>query len=125
MSEDYVFSKAADLFKEKWMANLTLINANTKAIRHLQNDMALLHMYEKNTNKDQIYSGVVWGVETPDDDIERVEPLYKYRVYIYYIKLLTNVYSTKKVENYTTMNFTIHLFLDEVNMTKKIRLQML
>ena len=125
MSEDYVFSKEAYLFKEKWMANLTQINANTKAIRHLQNDMALLHMYEKNTNKDQIYSGVVWGVETPDDDIERVEPLYKYRVYIYYIKLLTNVYSTKKVENYTTMNFTIHLFLDEVNMTKKIRLQML
>jgi hypothetical protein len=149
MSEDYVFSKEADLFKEKWMANLTLINANTKAIRHLQNDMALLHMYEKNTNKDQIYSGVVLGVPPPHDGMgaapfgfervepfgfervepfgfERVEPLlYKYRVYIYYIKLLTNVYSTKKVENYTTMNFTIHLFLDEVNMTKKIRLQML
>ena len=132
MSEDYVFSKEAYLFKEKWMANLTQINANTKAIRHLQNDMALLHMYEKNTNKDQIYSGVVLGVPPPHDGMgaapfgfERVEPFYKYRVYIYYIKLLTNVYSTKKVENYTTMNFTIHLFLDEVNMTKKIRLQML
>ena len=145
MSEDYVFSKEADRFKEKWMANLTLINANTKAIRHLQNDMALLHMYEKNTNKDQIYSGVVLGVPPPHDGMgsgfERAaplgvppphdgmgsgfEPFYKYRVYIYYIKLLTNVYSTKKVENYTTMNFTIHLFLDEVNMTKKIRLQML
>jgi hypothetical protein len=133
MSEDYVFSKEADLFKEKWMANLTLINANTKAIRHLQNDMALLHLYEKNTNKDQIYSGVVLGVGVPpgvppphDGMGSGFEPLlYKYRVYIYYIKLLTNVYSTKKVENYTTMNFTIHLFLDEVNMTKKIRLQML
>ena len=140
MSEDYVFSKEADLFKEKWMANLAQINVNTKAIRHLQNDMALLHIYEKNTNKDQIYSGVVLGVGVPPPHdgngggfervepfgFERVEPLlYKYRVYIYYIKLLTNVYSTKKVENYTTMNFTIHLFLDEVNMTKKIRLQML
>jgi len=141
MSDNYVFSKEADLFKEKWMANLAQINANTKAIRHLQNDMALLNIYEKNTNKDQIYSGVVWGgdpmgVPPPHDGMgfERVEPLgferaapllYKYRVYIYYIKLLTNVYSTKKVENYTTMNFTIHLFLDEVNMTKKIRLQML
>ena len=126
MSDNYVFSKEADLFKEKWMANLAQINANTKAIRHLQNDMALLNIYEKNTNKDQIYSGVIWGVPPPHDgNGDGAEPLYKYRVYIYYIKLLTNVYSTKKVENYTTMNFTIHLFLDEVNMTKKIRLQML
>ena len=66
------------------------------------------------------------GVPPPHDGMgSGFEPFYKYRVYIYYIKLLTNVYSTKKVENYTTMNFTIHLFLDEVNMTKKIRLQML
>jgi len=45
-------------------------------------------------------------------------------VYIPYIKLLTSVYSERDIKNYSLMDFTVHLFLDESKMSKKVRLHM-
>ena len=137
--DTYTFSPAANNFVEKWLAKIAVLNQQTKAIRHLQNDILLLSTYEKSESKDEMYTGVVLGAlphPTADRGAAPTTPctdtctagaaaLYKYRVYIAQLKLLTNVYSPKKVENYATMNFTVHLFLDEANMTKKVRLQMI
>ena len=141
--DTYTFSSAANAFVEKWLAKIAVLNKQSKAIRHLQNDVLLLSTYEKNPHNDEMYTGVVLGAAphrgaaptTPDRGSAPTTPctdtctagaaaLYKYRVYIAQLKLLTNVYSPKKVDNYSTMNFTIHLFLDEANMTKKVQLHM-
>ena len=150
--DTYTFSSAANAFVEKWLAKIAVLNKQSKAIRHLQNDVLLLSTYEKNPHNDEMYTGVVLGAAphrgaapttpdrgaaptTPDRGAAPTTPctdtctagaapLYKYRVYISQLKLLTNVYSPKKVDNYSTMNFTIHLFLDEANMTKKVQLHM-
>ena len=142
--DTYTFSSAANVFVEKWLAKTAVLNQQSKAIRHLQNDVLLLSTYEKNPHNDELYTGVVWGsapttpfptasgiargaaptTPFPTSEEGSAAPLYKYRVYIAQLKLLTNVYSPKKVDNYSTMNFTIHLFLDEANMTKKVQLQM-
>ena len=137
--DTYTFSPAANNFVEKWLAKIAVLNQQTKAIRHLQNDILLLSTHEKNESKDEMYTGVVLGASPlrpqigaePHPTASGIAPtasasaLYKYRVYIAQLKLLTNVYSPKKVENYATMYFTVHLFLDEANMTKKVRLQMI
>ena len=133
MRDTYTFSQAANDFVEKWLAKIAELNKKTKAIRHLQNDILLLNMYEKSHIKDEMYIGVVIGA-APHRGSAPTTPfptasgsggaLYKYRVYIAQLKLLTNVYSAKKVDNYSTMYFTVHLFLDEAKMTKKVRLQM-
>ena len=153
--DTYTFSSAANAFVEKWLAKIAVLNQQSKAIRHLQNDILLLSTYEKNPHNDELYTGVVIGAAargaargaapttpfptasgiatTPSPTASGIAttpttasaaPLYKYRVYIAQLKLLTNVYSPKKVDNYSTMNFTIHLFLDEANMTKKVQLHM-
>jgi len=113
----FINSIEASKFLEKWLTKIPYINQQTKAIRRLQNEVELLHMYAK--NKDQTYSGLVFARKTAE------APLFNYRVYIHSIKLLTSVYSVKKVNNNTLMEFTIHWFLDETKMNKKIRLQML
>ena len=126
--DTYTFSSAANVFVEKWLAKTAVLNQQSKAIRHLQNDVLLLSTSEKNPHNDELYTGVVWGsaptTPFPTSEEGSAAPLYKYRGYIAQLKLLTNVYSPKKVDNYSTMNFTIHLFLDEANMTKKVQLQM-
>ena len=113
----YINSVESEKFLEKWLNNIPEINAKTKAIRRLQNDVELLRLYEKTHN--QIYNGIVF------DRTITTTSLYKYRVYIPYIKLLTSVYSVKEIKNYSSMDFTVHLFLDETKMSKKVRLQML
>jgi hypothetical protein len=50
---------------------------------------------------------------------------FKYKAYIRSLKLLTNVVSSKELSDYSTVDFSVHLFLDEVKMAKKLRLQIL
>jgi hypothetical protein len=109
-------SKEANQFLEKWLCQIDLINKKTKLTRRLQNEVELLHLYEKTHN--QIYNGIVFNQTIVDTK------LYKYRVYIPSIKLLTSVYSEKDIKNYSLMDFTVHLFMDESKMSKKVRLHM-
>ena len=114
----FINSLAANEFLAKWLNKIPYINEQNKAIRRLQNQVELLHIYTKNSS--QIYSGLVFARTECS-----LNSLFKYKVYIQSIKLLTSVYSVKKVDNYSMMDFTVHWFLDETKMNKKIRLQML
>lgn len=113
------WSANAIAFMEKWQeqSHLDHINAKTKAIRRLQNEMELMTLYEKNPGC--IYNGVVFQRS------EEAKGLYKYRAYIPETKMLTSVLSANVYKNYAEVNFSAHLFLDEAKMTKKIRLQIL
>jgi exoribonuclease R len=106
----------AHQFLKKWLDKIPFINEKNKAIRKLQNEVTLLQLYQK--NHQQIYRGFVFGRTITAN-------FFKYKVYLPAIKLLTTVYSPKEVNNYIFADFTVHWFLDEIKMSKKIRLQML
>jgi len=131
-------SPEAQEFLAKWLDKIPELNAKNKSIRRLQNEVELLHLYQTQSQQvyseqvyseqvysqqvysQQVYSGMVFA-QTPANE----NAFFKYRVYIPVIKCLTSVYSLKDIKNYTFANFTLHWFLDESKMQKKIRLQML
>ena len=119
----YINSVEANQFLEKWLCKVPLINSKTKAIRRLQNEVELLRLYERTHN--QVYNGIVFAQTCTGTGTGTGNEIYKYKVYIPYIKLLTSVYSERDIKNYSFMDFTVHLFLDESKMSRKVRLQML
>jgi exoribonuclease R len=118
LHEEVIWSGDAKDFLAKWQGMIPAINAKTKAIRKLQNELALLHTYEK--QPDRTYTGILFN----RTEIT-AKGQYKYNVYIAETKMLTTVRSTSEFNNFTTKHFSAHLFLDEAKMTKKIRLQLL
>jgi exoribonuclease R len=120
LKERFPWSADAKDFYAKWYQQLPIINQKTKAIRKLQNEMELLNVYEK--KKEQTYTGFVF---MPTEVLVNGIILYKYKAYISELKLLTSVITPKAVNNYAAVNFSVHLFLDEAKMCKKIRLQLL
>jgi hypothetical protein len=123
MQEAY-FKKSAGAmrFSAKWHQKIAELNTKTRAIRKLQNEVALLSCHQK--NEQQVYAGIVFD-KTAITTTTTTHTRYKYRIYITELKLLTALYTDKNVENYATVNVTTHFFLEEAKMTKKIRLQML
>jgi hypothetical protein len=136
-----IHSPAAEEFLKKWTSPeaINTLNIKTKAIRRLQNDVELLHLYEKNNG--QVYTGILLGVggnppEPPSGEILVANALVggpgggvrggvPHRVYVPELKLLTKIYSDKQLPTYSIAEFTVHLFLDEAKMSKKVRLQIL
>ena len=122
----------------------------------MQNDVELLHVYEK-YGQDKVYSGIILGVPPPHDGskVDGDKPGAAFcdgskvdgdkpdaavcdgillpswgggtpnRIYIPELKLLTKLKSAKELPMYSLVECTVHLFLDEVKMSKKVRLQIL
>jgi exoribonuclease R len=120
LQESIPWSAEAKVFLAKWQKpeQIKSINQKTKASRKLQNEMELLQTYEK--NPDRTYMGLLFN-KTQELD----KALFKYKVYIAETKMLTSIFSTEDIAEFTSAYFSAHLFLDEAKMTKKIRLQML
>lgn len=116
--DQFEWSSNSNDFLVKWLKSIEFINKQTKSIRKLQNEVELLTQYEKN-NK-QIYTGSVFSRESI---VKNENIVFKYRVFIPSIKLLTTMKSDKYIEDYSTVDFSIHLFLDESKMSQKARLQ--
>ena len=116
--DQFEWSSNSNDFIVKWLKSIEFINKQTKSIRKLQNEVELLTQYEKN-NK-QIYTGSVFSRESI---VKNENTVFKYRVFIPSIKLLTTMKSDKYIEDYSTVDFSIHLFLDESKMSQKARLQ--
>jgi len=122
LRDKFEWSNDAILFIEQTTKSITEINAKSKAIRKLQNEIHLLNEY--NNNKELFYTGIVFNQTIKNDNV-KADTLYKYMVYIHQNKMLTTILSRRNIKNYTSVAFSAHLFLDEAKMTKKIRLQML
>ena len=116
--DEIEWSAEAYTFLRKWKTadGIATINTKTKAIRKIQNQMELFELYEKNST--QIYTGTVFAKVTKAHG-------YKYKAYIRSLKLLTEVISSKDLPEYSPVDFSVHLFMDETKMAKKIRLQIL
>jgi len=82
--------------------------------------MKLMNEYEKNNN--EVHDGIVFSKTAIS--VKGVD-MFKYRVYIKLLNLLSNVVTTKDIKDYSTAVFSVHSFMDEIKMTKKLRLQML
>jgi exoribonuclease R len=105
-------SNNAIAFANKWITAIDSINTITKHIKKVQNNCNLLSLYTKEGLK--TYSGIIFRCK---------EDILKYSIYIPELKMVSTLKTREKLENYANVVVSIHVFFDEDNITKKIRLQ--
>jgi hypothetical protein len=129
---NFQWSDGAIKFLNKWTSqeSIDAINKKTKVIRKLENEIRLfeLHnekeLYQKEKDLvNNVYFGIVFG-KTLVENTKNTTPMYKYNVYIQTIKFLSYIKTDKELVDYTMVDISIHQFLDEAKMCKKIRLQL-
>ena len=113
-------------FCELWSSKMKVdfINTSTKSIKKIQNNCSLLTLYikHKDNKKRQYVTGYLFDRVYTDVN-KRQKTKYTYNVYIPDYKMVSTFKTDQLVENYSTMMFTLHLFMDEANLKQKIRLQ--
>ena len=118
--QEEVISDQGKAVAAQWLTKVDYINQQTKATKKIQNEALLLSLYAKDNQK--VYEGCV--VETI---AVQQQDLTTYSVYIPELKLWSTCKS-KSCEGaiipYTLRQFTLFVFLDEVKLTRKIRLQL-
>jgi exoribonuclease R len=114
-------SAKADLFYKHWIKKLDYINKTMRAIRNVQSDCGLLHLFsnDEKDEKDKHYVGFVF------DKTERANSLYEYSVYLPELRLVSKMTCFENLENYERKHFRLFLFHNEEKFKKKIRLQLL
>jgi len=115
-------------FSKLWSSKMKVdfINTSTKSIKKVQNNCSLLTLYIKNKDnrKRQYVTGYLFDrVYTSTEINKKQKSKYTYNVYIPDYKMVSTFKTDELVENYSTMMFTLHLFMDESNLKQKIRLQ--
>jgi len=115
------FNEQSKAFFDKWTNDeaLEYINTSMRSIRRVQNDCALLTRCVLHPKMmDETYKGYVF------DCIKRNDALYQYMVYLPELKLLNKYISRYKLENYSNQQYKLYLFNDEINMKRKIMLEL-
>jgi len=111
-------SNSANIFLQKWMAELDYINQSMRSIRKIQMECSLLEkIFKEPLVMEREHTGIVF------DKMQRNDGTFVYMVYLFDQKLLSRIYTEKNMENYTKANFRIYLFESEDKIKKKIRLQ--
>lgn len=116
-------SSTATLFAKNWLYKIDYINKSSKSIKKVQQNCLLLHTLMNVTQKDVIYKGYVLEKNIVYKNINN---LIKYNVYIPSL----NMVSSFKTENdniqlYKECEFILRIIIDEDNLRKKIRLQII
>lgn len=105
-------------FYDHWIGRLEYINTTMRAIRRVQMDCTLLDLCHKNNDMlENTYDGYIF------DGITRSDGLYQYMVYLPDLKISSRITSYKILENYSKHEMKIYLFEDEINIKRKIRVQ--
>tara|TARA_A100001011_G_scaffold399847_1_gene510535 strand:- start:1348 stop:3084 length:1737 start_codon:yes stop_codon:yes gene_type:complete len=115
-------SDGAYYFYNKWTSdeNIDYINKTMRSIRRVQNDCSLLNLCVNNKESlDKVYDGYIF------DKIIRNDKLYQYMVYIPEIKMVNRLTSRIDRENYKNYNFKIYIFMDEIRLKQKIRIEII
>ena len=115
MQTDIMSDKAKD-FAKSWMSAIDDINAITKTIKKVQNNCNLLSLYTKEGLKK--YTGIIFNKKEYKEDI------LKFSIYIPDLKMISTLKTREKLENYSNVVVSTHIFVDEDNIMKKIRLQL-
>lgn len=111
-------SAQAMTFYKTWINKLDFINKTMRSIRKVQNDCSLLSMYITDT-LDESYTGYIMDKENTDNE------RFIYAVYLPVLKMISHITIDNNLERYSTYRFTIHLFMDEAKLKRKVRLQLL
>ena len=105
----FSFSKDGLLFVEKWIHNIEFINNNMNQIKKIQNKCNLIYSLSSLEN---MY-GYIFSLQED-----------KYNVYLPKLNCYYTFISKSNIEMYKKYIFKIHVFEDEYNMNKRIRLSL-
>jgi hypothetical protein len=105
----FSFSKDGLLFVEKWIHNIEFINNNMNQIKKIQNKCNIIYSLSSLENMD----GYIFSLQED-----------KYNVYLPKLNCYYPFISKSNIEMYKKYIFKIHVFEDEYNMNKRIRLSL-
>jgi exoribonuclease R len=99
---------------------LDFINVSSRAIRKIQSKCRIYNQYQinKELDFDNKYKGYVY-----DKIKKECDGKYQYMVYVPEIQITTYVTLLQDLDNYSCHNFSLFVFMSEVNEKKKIKLQ--
>tara|TARA_B100000902_G_scaffold301131_1_gene288815 strand:+ start:737 stop:2440 length:1704 start_codon:yes stop_codon:yes gene_type:complete len=107
-------------FYDEWtnVESLEYINRTMRSIRKVQNDCSLLNicMHDKQI-LNKIYDGFIF------DKLERNDKLYQYMVYIPELKMSNRFTCRYDRDNLTFQKFKIFVFIDQIRLKQKIRVE--
>jgi len=111
-------------FVEKWTDRVEYINQTMKKITRVQNECTLLERCFRTDTK-EVYDGYV--IETPDvkNNPSWTSNIRRHIVHLPKLALTTPVDTVCEMKLYSINPFTIHLFVDETTLKKKVRLQLI
>jgi exoribonuclease R len=115
LQQEYMSQPAKD-FSKMWMASVDDINTTMKNIKRVQNNCNLLSLYSKEGPK--TYTGTIFDRMTNTGDIS------KYSIYIPALNMVSTLKTRENLANYSTVLVSTHAFVNEDNIMKKIRLQL-
>lgn len=124
--DDFKWSDDAIKFLNKWTSQemIDVINSKIKYIRKLENEIYIMKTYEEGKNNN-IYFGTIFDKTPIEKKSNEEKQMYKYKIYVEKLKLISSIKSSKEYIEYQTVDVSIHQFLDEEKMYKKIRLQLI
>lgn len=122
LSENYELiqnsSKEASEFLASWFSNLEYLNISMRSIRKIQTNCEVLHrcittpsLIETN------HRGILF------DKLQKNDGAFIYMIYLEELKLLTRLKTYTEYDNYSAHQCRLYLFVDEHNLRKKIRVQ--
>ena len=107
-------------FYDKWTnkTSIDYINKTMRSIRKVQNDCSLLNICMNDREiLNKIYKGFIF------DKIERNDKLYQYMVYIPELKMSNRFTCRYDKKNLTFQQFKIYVFIDQIRLKQKIRVE--
>jgi exoribonuclease R len=113
-------STECDNFYNSWLSDLEYINTTMRSIRKVQCDCTLLDLCSNKPGvMEKEYNGYLF------DKIVRNDFLNQYIVFLPELKLSSRITLRDNLDNFTNKKFKLHLFHDEENFKRKIRLELL
>jgi exoribonuclease R len=104
----------AESFTKEWILRIDVLNFKMKQIRRVQNDCEIMRTcYNK---PDQMDSGIVF-------DEVFVDGVYKYKVYLENLRVISSIKSINPIEMYSQQSFRIFLFVYESDKNRKIQVE--
>lgn len=118
-----IISKNGKEFYKSWTnpESLDFINVSYRTIRKIQSKCHIYQQYMNNQTRglSPYYDGFVF------DKLQKIgDCKYQYMVYISELNLTTYVSLLQNLENYSNHRFSLHVFMNEENDKKKIKLQL-
>ena len=109
-----ISSIESDRFNNKWSSKIYELSWKMKQTRRVQNDCELMRTcYDNPVQHDY---GIIF-------DEVFYDGVYKYKVYLENLRVISSIKSTKSIELFTKHDLKIFLFVDESDKNRKIQLE--